>query len=330
MTFYANFRYCRMLLNDPLSDSIEKKATRDGYGDALLELGAEREDVVVLDADLSGSTKTKPFSKKYPDRFFNFGVAEQNLLGNASGFAKTGLVPFASTFAMFLTGRAWEVVRNTIAYPAENVKLVATHAGITLGEDGASHQTIEDIALMRVIPGMTVIVPADYGQTVAAVKAAAEYEGPVYIRLGRTGVPLLYGPDDKFEIGKAHVIQEGEKIAFVATGIMVYEAWKAAALLEKSIGVKPYVVNVPTVKPLDTDTLGSIAEKVDTVYTFEEHNIMGGFGSAVAEALAERGDTRVSRIGMNDQFGQSGTPAGLMEHYGLSAEKIVERLKKEL
>ena len=321
-----------MQLSDPTSENIEKKATRDGYGDALLELGAENEKVVVLEADLSGSTKTKPFSQKFPDRFFNFGVAEQNLVGHAAGMSRTGLIPFASSFAMFLTGRAWEVVRNTVVYAGENVKLVATHAGITLGEDGASHQTIEDIAIMRVIPEMTVVVPADYSQAFSAVKAAATYEGPIYIRLGRPGIPVIYNKDEKFEIGKGHVIQEGDKdtkIAFVSTGIMVYESWKAARILEKETGKRPYVVNMPTIKPLDENLLKDLASKVDIIYTFEEHNIIGGLGSAVSEYLCEFGNVRVKRIGIEDKFGQSGTVRILMQEYGLTAEKIVSRLKKE-
>ncbi len=316
-----------MLITDPLAGSPEKKATRDGYGDALLQLGEMRTDVVVCDADLSGSTKTKPFSKKYPDRFYNFGVAEQNMLGNASGLAKAGLVPFASTFAMFLTGRAWEVVRNTIAYPGDNVKLVATHSGITLGEDGASHQALEDIGIMRVIPGLKVIVPADYHQTIHAVKAAAEIDGPVYIRLGRPNVPMLYSAGDEFEIGKAHMLQEGEKIAFFATGIMVYEAWKAARLLEKEQGIRPYVINFSTIKPLDSEIIRKILPGLERIYTFEEHNIIGGLGSAVAETVSELGGPKVTRFGIDDAFGQSGTPQGLMEHYRLTAEELVARIK---
>lgn len=315
-----------MLLSDPLNQTPEKKATRDGYGEALLELGEARPEVVVCEADLSGSTKTKPFSKKYPDRFFNFGVAEQNLMGNASGLAKTGLIPYVSSFAMFLTGRAWEVVRNSIAYPGENVKLVATHSGITLGEDGASHQALEDIAIMRVIPGMTVISPADFHQTKSAVKAAADLDGPVYIRLGRPSVPMIYSPDDPFEIGKAHVIQEGGEVAFFATGIMVYEAWKAAKIIEKEKGIRPHVVNFSTIKPLDKELIAGLAPNIKTIYTFEEHNVIGGLGSAVAEAASEIGGLKVRRIGIQDTFGQSGTPQGLMEHYGLTAEKLAAQI----
>lgn len=316
-----------MLINDPLSDKLEKKATRDAYGKALETIGEQHPNVVVLDADLSGSTKTKAFGAKYPDRFFNYGVAEQNLVGNAAGLSRTGLIPFASSFAMFLTGRAWEIVRNTVAYPNENVKLVATHAGITLGEDGASHQSLEDISIMRVIPNMTVIVPSDYNQTHQAINAAVKHQGPMYIRLGRPNIPMIYSMDDSFTIGKANTIQEGKDIAFVATGIMVYEAWKAARLLEKESGIRPYVIDMHTIKPLDTQTLKDIGSKVKMIYTFEEHNIIGGLGSAVSEFAAENLACKVVRIGIEDEFGQSGTPANLMTHYGLSAEKLAERLR---
>jgi transketolase len=319
-----------MLVTDPLSDKLEKKATRDGYGVALENIGAVNPKVVVLDADLSGSTKTKSFSTKFPDRFFNYGVAEQNLVGNAAGFARSGLIPFASTFAMFLTGRAWEVVRNTVAYPGENVKLVATHAGITLGEDGASHQSLEDIAIMRVIPGMTVIVPSDYNQTIKVIKAVVDYKGPVYVRLGRPNIPVMYSEDDTYEIGKANMIQEGSGIAFIATGIMVYEAWKAAKLLEKESGVKPYVIDMHTIKPLDRQILAGLEGKVKHIFTFEEHNIIGGLGSAVSEYISENCLASVSRIGINDQFGQSGTPSALVEYYKLNAENLVTRVRQIL
>ena len=319
-----------MLITDPLSSPIEKKATRDAYGKALEDIGPKHNNVVVLDADLSGSTKTKAFSTKFPDRFFNFGVAEQNLVANAAGFARTGLIPFASTFAMFLTGRAWEIVRNTVAYPCENVKLVATHAGITLGEDGASHQSLEDVAIMRVIPNMTVIVPADYHQTYKAIHAALEHKGPMYIRLGRPNIPMIYGEEDHYSIGKANLLQEGKKVAFIANGIMVYEAWKAARLLEKDANIRPYVIDMHTVKPLDTSMILKVGEQVDTIFTFEEHNIIGGLGSAVSEFAAEHLDCRIIRIGVNDQFGQSGTPDNLMVHYKLNAENLVSRILKNM
>ncbi|MDH4263738.1 MAG: transketolase family protein [Spirochaetia bacterium] len=317
-------------MTDPLNDAIEKKATRDAYGKALEDIGSKHKNVVVLDADLSGSTKTKGFSAKFPDRFFNFGVAEQNLVANAAGFSRTGLIPFASTFAMFLTGRAWEVVRNTVAYPCENVKLVATHAGITLGEDGASHQALEDVGIMRVIPNMTVIVPSDYNQTYKAIHAAVEHRGPMYIRLGRPNIPMIYDDKDIFTIGKAILLQEGKKVAFIANGIMVYEAWRAARLVEKSTGIRPFVIDMHTVKPLDTSMLDDIGKKVDVIYTFEEHNIIGGLGSAVNEYAGEHLDCRIIRIGINDQFGQSGTPDNLMVHYELKAENIAQKVIKNL
>ncbi|MBS0618519.1 MAG: transketolase family protein, partial [Spirochaetes bacterium] len=244
-----------MPITDILATNLEKKATRDGYGAALLDIGAEKAKMVVLDADLSGSTKTKKFSEKYPERFFNFGVAEQNLLGQAAGLALAGLIPVASSFAMFAAGRAWEIFRNSIGYPHLNVKVAATHAGITLGEDGASHQIIEDIALMRVIPGNTVLVPADYSQAAAAIKAAVNFVGPVYLRLGRPNVPSLYSATDAFAIGGAHVLQKGDGIVFIACGVMVYEAWKAAALLEKELGKKITVIDAYSVKPLAEQTI---------------------------------------------------------------------------
>lgn len=315
-----------MLLQDPIKDVIQKKATRDGYGDGLLVAAELFPNMVVLDADLSGSTKTKAFSKKYPERFFNFGVAEQNLTGNAAGMALGGLTPVVSSFAMFLSGRAWEIVRNAIAYPSLNVKLAATHAGITLGEDGASHQTIEDIAIMRAIPGMTVLVPADYQQSKQAIVEAIKHKGPVYIRHGRIGVPMLYDEKSEFKIGKADVLQEGKDIAFIASGVMVFEAWKAARLLEQNGKGKITVINLSTIKPLDVDLLKRIADTHKKIYTFEEHNILGGVGSAVAEFVSAYHPIAVERIGMEDTFGQSGTPAALMEHYGLTAEKIVERI----
>lgn len=314
-----------MYIQDPLVDSFEKKATRDGYGDGLLEAAELFADMVVLDADLSGSTKTKNFSKQYPQRFFNFGVAEQNLVGNAAGMALSGLMPVVSSFAMFLSGRAWEIVRNAVAYPTLNVKLVATHSGLTLGEDGASHQTIEDIAIMRTIPGMTVLVPADYTQAKQALIAALHHKGPVYIRNGRPAVPVLY-KQQPFVIEQAHVLQEGKNIAFLAAGIMVFEAWKAAKQLEKNGWEKITVVNIATIKPLDEKTVGRIAQTHQKIFTFEEHNIIGGLGSAVAEFVSGFYPTAVERIGVEDKFGQSGTPQALLEHYGLTAEKIVERL----
>ncbi len=333
-----------MPVTDILAANLEKKATRDGYGAALVEIGAENPKVVVLDADLSGSTKTKKFSEKYPDRFFNYGVAEQNLIGQAAGFALSGLIPVASSFAMFAAGRAWEILRNSVCYPHLNVKVAATHAGITLGEDGASHQIIEDLALTRVIPGLTVLVPADYFHAAAAIKAAVAFDGPVYLRLGRPNVPSIYSAADTFKVGGSTVLQKGRPFAipgsadpgsslnhgapvvFVATGVMVYEAWKAAALLEKETGVKPTVIDAYSVKPLDEKTILTEAKDAKLVVTFEEHNIMAGMGSAVAEIIAEKQPCRVHRIGLRDEFGQSGDAPSLMKHYKLTAETMLPDL----
>ena len=315
-----------MPVSDILATNLEKKATRDGYGAALIDIGAENPKVVVLDADLSGSTKTKKFSEKYPDRFFNYGVAEQNLIGQAAGFALSGLIPIASSFAMFAAGRAWEIFRNSVCYPHLNVKVAATHAGITLGEDGASHQIIEDLALTRVIPGVAVLVPADYHQAAAAIKTAVAYDGPVYLRLGRPNVPSIYLATDTFRVGGSHVLQKGSKFVFIATGVMVFEAWKAAALLEKETGIKPTVIDAYSVKPLDEQTILTETKDAKLVVTFEEHNIMAGMGSAVAELIAEKQPCRVHRIGLRDEFGQSGDAPSLMKHYKLTAETMLPDL----
>lgn len=315
-----------MPVSDILATNLEKKATRDGYGAALIDIGAENPKVVVLDADLSGSTKTKKFSEKYPDRFFNYGVAEQNLIGQAAGFALSGLIPIASSFAMFAAGRAWEIFRNSVCYPHLNVKVAATHAGITLGEDGASHQIIEDLALTRVIPGVAVLVPADYHQAAAAIKTAVAYDGPVYLRLGRPNVPSIYLATDTFRVGGSHVLQKGSKVVFIATGVMVFEAWKAAALLEKETGIKPTVIDAYSVKPLDEQTILTETKDAKLVVTFEEHNIMAGMGSAVAELIAEKQPCRVHRIGLRDEFGQSGDAPSLMKHYKLTAETMLPDL----
>lgn len=313
-----------MPVSDPWNVTM-KKATREGYGEALAKLGGEVEKLVVLDADLSGSTKTNLFQKQFPDRHFNFGVAEQNMIGHAAGLAMSGLIPVASSFAMFATGRAWEIVRNSVAYPGLNVKIAATHAGITLGEDGASHQIIEDIAIMRTIPEMTVLVPADYNQAKAAIRAAVEYEGPVYVRLGRPGIPVIYDENDDFEIGKADIVKEGSDVAFFATGIMTAEAWKAAIRLEEKTGKKIKVVNFGTIKPIDSEIILRTAQQVKQIITFEEHNVQAGFGSAVREVLGDA-STPVSSVGIENKFGQSGTIGDLMDHYGLSAERLIERL----
>jgi transketolase len=311
---------------DVLAPNLEKKATRDGYGAALVEIGATNPKVVVLDADLSGSTKTKKFSEKYPDRFFNYGVAEQNLIGQAAGFALSGLIPVASSFAMFAAGRAWEIFRNSVCYPHLNVKVAATHAGITLGEDGASHQIIEDLALTRVMPGLTVLVPADYHQAAAAIKAAVAFDGPVYLRLGRPNVPVIYRAEDPFRVGGSNVLQTGSKAVFIAAGVMVFEAWKAAALIEKEMGLKVTVIDTYSIKPLDEQTILQATAEAQLVVTFEEHNILAGLGGAVAELLAEKQPRRVHRIGLRDEFGQSGDAATLMKHYKLTAETMLPDL----
>lgn len=315
-----------MPITDVLATNLEKKATRDGYGAALVEIGATNPKVVVLDADLSGSTKTKKFSEKYPERFFNYGVAEQNLVGQAAGFALSGLIPVASSFAMFAAGRAWEIFRNSVCYPHLNVKVAATHAGITLGEDGASHQIVEDLALTRVMPGLSVLVPADYQQASAAIKTAVAFDGPVYLRLGRPNVPSIYGADDVVRIGGSNVLQTGSKAVFIAAGVMVFEAWKAAALIEKETGVKVTVIDAYSVKPLDEATILKATADAQLVVTFEEHNILAGLGGAVAELLAEKQPRRVHRIGLRDEFGQSGDSATLMKHYKLTAETMLPDL----
>ena len=301
-------------------------ATRDAYGEALAELGAINNQVVVLDADLSKSTKTNDFKKVYPERFFNLGIAEQNLLGTAAGFAAAGKIPFASCFAVFAVGRAYDQIRNSIAYPNLNVKIAATHAGLTVGEDGGSHQMLEDIALMRAVPNMTVIVPADGVETKQVVMAVAEHQGPVYIRLGRPKVPVLLGDDYKFEIGKGVVLKEGTDVTLIGTGIMVSKAMEAAELLAAD-GISAAVVNISTIKPLDNALITEMAQKTGAVVTAEEHNIYGGLGSAVAEVLVETCPVPMARVGVEDKFGESGLPDELLEKYGLTAANIAEKAK---
>lgn len=307
----------------------KKIATRDAYGETLLELGKDHPNVVVLDADLSKSTKTAGFGKAYPDRFFNVGIAEANMMGIAAGLAASGKTPFASTFAMFATGRPYEQVRNTIAYPKLNVKIAATHAGLTVGEDGASHQAIEDIALMRVIPGMTVIVPADAEETKAVIRLAAEYHGPVYIRMGRSGVPVIHEEGFSMQWGKAMVLRQGKDITLVATGMMVAVCLDAAQQLAGE-GIEAEVIDVPFIKPFDAATISASVEKTGAVVTAEEHSIIGGLGSAVAEALAESVPAPMERVGVKDTFGESGTPDALLIKYGLTAANIVAATKKVL
>lgn len=301
-------------------------ATRDAYGQALAELGASNDKVVVLDADLSKSTKTNDFKKIFPERFFNIGIAEQNLLGTAAGFAAAGKIPFASSFAVFAVGRAYDQIRNSIAYPKLNVKIAATHAGLTVGEDGGSHQMLEDIALMRALPNMTVLVPADGEETKQAVMAAAAYEGPVYIRLGRPKVPVLFGADYQFAIGKGVVLQDGSDVTLVATGIMVSKAVEAAEKLAAE-GISAAVVNISTIKPLDNDLIVQMAQKTGAVVTCEEHNIYGGLGSAVAEVLVEHCPVPMARVGVEDKFGESGLPDQLLEKHGLTADNIAAKAK---
>jgi transketolase len=302
-------------------------ATRDAYGDALVGLGKTRNDVVVLDADLSGSTKTSKFAKAFPDRFFNIGIAEQDLMGTAAGFAVAGKLPFVSTFAIFATGRAWEQVRQSICYPNLNVKIVASHAGITVGEDGGSHQSVEDIAVMRVLPNMTVLVPADGVETRLAIEAAAGMKGPCYVRVGRNKTATLFGDDYAFKIGKAHVFHEGGDAAIIAAGIMVAEALKARDLL-KADGLDAGVINMSTIKPIDADAIVAAAERCGAIVTAEEHSIIGGLGGAVAEVLAESSPVPLARIGVRDVFGTSGDQEGLMKRYGLSAEHIAAAVKE--
>lgn len=305
----------------------KKIATREAYGKALVKLGEKRQDVVVLDADLSKSTKTGDFAKVYPDRFIQMGISEADMMATAAGLAAAGKVPFASTFAVFATGRAYDQVRNSIAYPKLGVKIGATHAGITVGEDGGSHQSVEDIALMRAVPNMTVIVPADAVEAEKAVFAAADHPGPVYLRFGRAGVPVVFDESYDFRIGKAAVLREGKDISIFACGIMVNEALAAADILAAE-GVSAEVVNVATIKPIDADAIVASAGKTGAVVTAEEHSVIGGLGSAVCEVLSEKLPTPVRRIGVQDKFGQSGTPAELMEVYGLTAKHIAQAARE--
>jgi transketolase len=306
---------------------MSKVATRDVYGKVLAQLGAENKDIVVLDADLSKSTKTCDFAKAFPERFFDMGVAEQNMLGTAAGFAAAGKIPFASSFAIFAVGRAFEQIRNSIAYPKLNVKIAATHAGISVGEDGASHQSIEDIAIMRVLPNMTVIVPADGIETELAVKAAVAYKGPVYLRLGRLALPVLFDDSYKFEIGKANMVREGSDVTVIACGLMVGPALEAAdKLAGENIGVR--VINMHTIKPIDREAIEKAARETKAIVTAEEHNIIGGLGSAVAEVLTATVPVVQEMVGVKDTFGESGPPAELLEKYGLNANAIVEAVKK--
>ncbi|MDO4398325.1 MAG: transketolase family protein [Oscillospiraceae bacterium] len=308
---------------------IIKTATRDAYGKALVELGEKDEKVIVLDADLAAATKTGAFKKAFPERFFDTGIAESNMMGIAAGLATTGYTVFASSFAMFAAGRAFEQVRNTIGYPHLNVKIGATHAGISVGEDGASHQCCEDIALMRTIPGMVIINPADDIEARAAVLAAAKYEGPVYMRFGRLAVPRIFDENYKFEIGKAVTLKEGTDVTVIATGLLVAEAVEAAKILE-SEGISVNLINMATIKPLDKEAVIAAAKKTGCIVTAEEHNIIGGLGSAVSEAVCEEYPVPVVKLGVEDTFGKSGPAVELLHLFGLDAEHIVEKAKLAL
>lgn len=305
----------------------ESKSLRIAYGEALAELGAENDKIVVLDADLSNATMTNRFSAVYPDRFFDFGIAEANMACAAAGFAHEGLIPFISTFALFGTGRAYEQIRNSIAYVNANVKFGFSHSGLCVGEDGGSHQSIEDIALMRVMPNMTIFVPCDAIEVRKAVRAAAAIDGPVYIRVARPVCECLTDESTPFVPGKANIMREGGDVAIIAMGLMVEEALKAADLLAAE-GIRATVVNMHTVKPLDKETVLAVAEKCGAVVTAEEHSVIGGLGSAVAEVLAGNSSAKFARVGIEDRFGQSGTPAELFADYGLTAENIAENARR--
>lgn len=314
----------RSQISDFVLDEVtENVYIREAYGKTLVELGKEYPELVVLDADLTVSTKTNLFGKEFPRRFFTMGVSEQDMMATAAGFALAGKIPFASTFAVFATGRAWEHVRQSIAFPNLNVKIVATHAGVTVGEDGATHQALEDVALMRVLPNMTVIVPADAVETEKVIRTLAERKGPAYVRLARAKFPTIFKKSYEFEIGKARVLREGKDVALFAAGIMVYEALEAAKVLEKD-GIGACVVNLSTIKPIDIETVVKWAGITGAVVTAEDHNVIGGLGGAVAEVLGEYCPTPMKRIGVRDRFGTSGDGLKLLEHFGLKAKNIVQ------
>lgn len=301
----------------------EKIATRQAYGKTLVELGKEYDQIVVLDADLSKSTMTTHFATEFPHRFFNMGIAEQNMYGVASGMATCGKIVFASTFAMFAAGRAFEIVRNAIAYPMTNVKICATHAGLTVGEDGGSHQAIEDLALMRSIPGMVVLNPSDAVSTDKLLRQMAQIQGPVYMRLGRAAVPVVYEEDSKIQIGKGNCVREGSDVTVIATGVMLDEAIQAAEQLQEK-GVSVRVIDMHTIKPIDREIIVKAARETKAIVTAEEHSVIGGLGSAVAEVLSQEHPARMKILGVQDSFGESGKPGELMEKYGLTAKHIVD------
>ncbi len=307
----------------------DKISTRQAYGDTLVELGKKKKDIIVMDADLSKSTMTAGFKKEFPERFFNAGIAECNMMGMAAGLALSGKTVFASTFAMFAAGRAYEIIRNSIAYPKANVKICATHAGITVGEDGASHQCIEDLALMRVIPGMTVVHPADAVSTKKLLEQIAGENGPAYVRLGRLNIPVLYDEDAKIELGKGSCVKDGGDVTVIACGLMVNEAMMAAEELEKE-GISVRVIDMHTIKPIDEEIIVKAASETKAIVTAEEHSVIGGLGSAVAEVVVKRRPTRMAMVGVQDRFGQSGKPPLLMEEYNITAADIVKAVKEAL
>lgn len=309
-------------------DRTKTKSIRKAYGETLVELGKVNKDIVVLDADLACSTQTGLFGKEFPERFFNMGIAEQDMMATAAGLASQGKIPFASTFAMFATGRPYDQIRNSICYSQFNVKIVATHGGITVGEDGASHQALEDVALMRNLPHMRVIVPADCKECEEVIKYAASHKGPMYIRIARTNVPDIFDENYKFDL-KAKVLKDGKDVTIVTNGETLAEVIECANILEQS-GIDAQIINMPVVKPLDNDTILEAAAKTKFVVTVENHSIIGGVGSAICELLSEKSPTRVFRIGVNDEFGQSGEQRELMDFYGLTAEKIAEKIQNKL
>lgn len=308
-------------------DENIKKATRQSYGEALLELGKENKNIVVFDADLSTATKTNIFAKEFPERFYDMGIAEQNMISTAAGMSTCGKIPYASTFAVFAAGRAYDQIRNSVCYPKLNVKICATHAGVTVGEDGATHQMIEDISLMRTLPNMTVLSTSDDIQTKWAVKEISKINGPVYLRLSRLATPIIYGENQKFEIGKAVQIGEGTDATIFATGVTVSEAIRAQEILENK-GIKVRVVDIHTVKPIDKDMVIKCAKETKKLISVEDHNVIGGLGSAISEVLTEEYPVKLVRMGINDTFGKSGKAIELMQYFGITAENIVEKVAK--
>lgn len=310
-------------------DRNNTKSIRSAYGKTLVEVGKENKDIVVLDADLACSTQTAMFGKEFPERFFNMGIAEQDMIATAAGLASQGKIPFASTFAMFATGRTYDQIRNSVAYPEFNVKIVATHGGITVGEDGASHQALEDVALMRCLPHMMVIVPADCNECEEVIKYAATHNGPMYIRIARTNVPDVFDENYKFNPNKAVVLREGKDVTIVTNGETLAEVIECADILEQK-GIGAQIIHLPVVKPLDNGTILEAAKKTNFVVTVENHSVIGGIGSAVCELLSEQQPTKVYRIGINDEFGQSGEQRELMDFYGLTAEKLAKKIETKL